>query len=57
MPKRWWIPGLISTPLLARTAAFHLVTTTAVALAEHHDRDVPYCFNRKEAKTHGAAIW
>jgi orotate phosphoribosyltransferase len=30
-----------------------IATTTAVALAEHHDRDVPYCFNRKEAKTHG----
>jgi orotate phosphoribosyltransferase len=29
-----------------------IATTTAVALAEHHDRDVPYCFNRK-AKTHG----
>lgn len=24
-----------------------------MALAEHHDRDLPYCFNRKEAKTHG----
>lgn len=30
-----------------------LVTTTAVALAEHHGKDVPYAFNRKEAKTHG----
>lgn len=30
-----------------------IATTTVVALAEHHDRDVPYCFNRKEAKTHG----
>ena len=30
-----------------------IATTTAVALAEHHDRDLPYCFNRKEAKTHG----
>jgi orotate phosphoribosyltransferase len=30
-----------------------IATTTAVALAEHHERDVPYCFNRKEAKTHG----
>ncbi|MGM3173689.1 orotate phosphoribosyltransferase [Dickeya lacustris] len=30
-----------------------IATTTAVALAEHHDRDVPYCFNRKEAKNHG----
>ena len=30
-----------------------IATTTAVALAEHHQRDVPYCFNRKEAKTHG----
>lgn len=30
-----------------------LATTTAVALADHHGRDVDYCFNRKEAKTHG----
>ncbi|HFD7184763.1 TPA: orotate phosphoribosyltransferase [Yersinia enterocolitica] len=30
-----------------------IATTTAVALAEHHNRDVPYCFNRKEAKDHG----
>ncbi|WP_286233971.1 orotate phosphoribosyltransferase [Thalassotalea sediminis] len=30
-----------------------IATTTAVALADHHDQDVPYCFNRKEAKTHG----
>ncbi|MGU3843810.1 orotate phosphoribosyltransferase, partial [Vibrio diabolicus] len=27
--------------------------TTAVALADHHDIDTPYCFNRKEAKDHG----
>lgn len=30
-----------------------LAATTAVALADHHGRDVPYAFNRKEAKTHG----
>ena len=24
-----------------------------MALAEHHDLDLPYCFNRKEAKDHG----
>ncbi len=30
-----------------------LVSTTAVALAEHHRRSVPWCFNRKEAKDHG----
>lgn len=30
-----------------------LATTTAVALADHHGKDVPYVFNRKEAKTHG----
>ena len=30
-----------------------LGATTAVALAEHHNRDVPWCFNRKEAKAHG----
>ncbi|WKX26536.1 orotate phosphoribosyltransferase [Tatumella ptyseos] len=30
-----------------------IATTTAVALADHHQRDLPYCFNRKEAKDHG----
>ena len=30
-----------------------LVTTTAAALAEHEGRDLPYAFNRKEAKDHG----
>uniref|UniRef100_UPI003D2D6D37 orotate phosphoribosyltransferase n=1 Tax=Methylophaga lonarensis TaxID=999151 RepID=UPI003D2D6D37 len=30
-----------------------LASTTAVALADHHQRDVPYVFNRKEAKDHG----
>jgi orotate phosphoribosyltransferase len=30
-----------------------LVTATAVALAEHHGKRVPYAFNRKEAKDHG----
>lgn len=30
-----------------------LAAATAVALAEHHGRDTPWCFNRKEAKDHG----
>ena len=30
-----------------------IATTTAVALADHHNIDTPYCFNRKEAKAHG----
>jgi orotate phosphoribosyltransferase len=30
-----------------------LVAATATALAEVHDRDLPYAFNRKEAKDHG----
>lgn len=30
-----------------------IATTTAVALATDYQRSVPYCFNRKEAKTHG----
>ena len=29
-----------------------LACTTAIALAEHFGRDVPYAFNRKEAKQH-----
>ncbi len=30
-----------------------IATTTAVALADKHGVDKPYCFNRKEAKDHG----
>ena len=30
-----------------------LATLAAAALAEHHDVDVPYSYNRKEAKGHG----
>lgn len=30
-----------------------LAAATAIALADHHGHDVPYCFNRKEAKSHG----
>ena len=30
-----------------------LVTTTSIALADHYGRDMPWAFNRKEAKDHG----
>jgi orotate phosphoribosyltransferase len=30
-----------------------LVTLTAAALAEHHDLDLPFAYNRKEVKDHG----
>jgi orotate phosphoribosyltransferase len=30
-----------------------LAAAAAIALADQHDRDVPYAFNRKEAKDHG----
>ncbi|MGY2955813.1 orotate phosphoribosyltransferase [Pseudomonas sp. TE6349] len=30
-----------------------LAATTVVALADQHGQDVPWCFNRKEAKDHG----
>jgi orotate phosphoribosyltransferase len=30
-----------------------LATATAIALAAHHGRSVPYAYNRKEAKEHG----
>lgn len=30
-----------------------LASTTSVALAQEHDIDLPFAFNRKEAKTHG----
>jgi orotate phosphoribosyltransferase len=30
-----------------------IAAATAIQLAEEHGRDVPWCFNRKEAKDHG----
>jgi orotate phosphoribosyltransferase len=30
-----------------------LAVAAAIALADHHERDIPYAFNRKEAKNHG----
>jgi orotate phosphoribosyltransferase len=32
-----------------------LVTVTAAAMAEHHGRNLPFAYNRKEAKDHGEA--
>ena len=30
-----------------------IASAAAIALADHHDMDLPWCFNRKEAKDHG----
>lgn len=30
-----------------------LASAAVIALADHHNRDIPYAFNRKEAKDHG----
>ncbi len=30
-----------------------LATASAIALADHHNKDIPFAFNRKEAKDHG----
>lgn len=30
-----------------------LAATTAIALADHYQNDLPFCYNRKEAKDHG----
>ena len=30
-----------------------LAAAAGIALADHHDRNLPWCFNRKEAKDHG----
>ena len=56
--------GFYADALLASGLAFDLlfgpaykgiplVTATAIALAERHQLDVPYAFNRKETKDHG----
>lgn len=34
-----------------------LVAAVSVALAEHHGMDLPWAFNRKEAKDHGEGGW
>ena len=34
-----------------------MVAAVSVALAEHHGRDLPWAFNRKEAKDHGEGGW
>ena len=34
-----------------------LVAAVSVALAEHHGLDLPWAFNRKEAKDHGEGGW
>src|SRR5699024_8115539 len=34
-----------------------LVAAVSMALAEHHDIDVPWAFNRNEAKDHGEGGW
>ncbi len=34
-----------------------LVAAVSVALAEHHGQDLPWAFNRKDAKDHGEGGW
>ena len=54
MPRQW--STAVSTFDVLFGPAYKgipLAATTAVALAEHHQRDMPWCFNRKEAKDHG----
>ena len=34
-----------------------LVTALAIALAEHHQRNIPFAFDRKEIKDHGEGGW
>lgn len=31
----------------------HLASAVAIALATHHNKNIPFAFNRKETKTHG----
>ena len=50
------MPRLLPKPIQSFGPAYKgipLAALTAASLAEHHGRDVPYCFNRKEAKAHG----
>ena len=44
---------LTMSSLAPLTRGIPLAAATTIALADHHDLDVPWCFNRKEAKDHG----
>lgn len=44
-------PESILVPSLS--TGIPLAAATAVALAQTFEKDVPYCYNRKEAKDHG----
>lgn len=57
--KRWWIPALSSICFLALlTKGIPIATTTAVALAEHHDWTCRTALTAKRQKTTvKAAIW
>ena len=47
------IPGHIDALFGPAYKGIPLAVATAISLADHHNRDVNYCFNRKEAKDHG----
>ncbi|MFT7462754.1 MAG: orotate phosphoribosyltransferase [Pseudohongiellaceae bacterium] len=46
-------PGQIDVLFGPAYKGIPLVVTASMALATEHDRDVSFCFNRKEAKDHG----
>ena len=50
-----WSPPAWSFDMLFGPAykGIPLATATVIALAQQHGRNVPYAFNRKEAKDHG----
>lgn len=56
--KHWWIPALSSICCLALLTKGSIATTTAVALAEHHDWTCRTALTAKRQKTTvKAAIW
>lgn len=47
------LPGEVTALFGPAYKGIPLVVTAAAALYRNHGRDLPYCFNRKEAKDHG----
>ena len=47
------LPGGIDTVFGPAYKGIPLVTTASASLYRNYGRDLPYCFNRKEAKDHG----
>jgi hypothetical protein len=58
--RPWWRNSGLAVDMLFGPAykGIALAAATAIALADQHQRDLPWAYNRKEAKDHGeGGVW